>query len=213
MFARCEGRRLLAATLPPRTKKKKKLLWCKSTGNASNVLERDVFSDTPEECTTGEIAEPAPLRRSSRIKRPVPHCYLCDYQIREEVGLSGARYAISNTNRPRIVCICCNRAIEERKLTKCASGNVKFCCLTKRPPRCGLLNECIGGLVSWIWNRLGRLFVRRLPCSREDCPYTWKNFKLLFSAGIILTVEVSISYFRPMRMIYPILLGWLSRAI
>ena len=28
-----------------------------------------------------------------------------------------------------------------------------------------------------------------------------KNFKLLFSAGIILAVEVSILYFRPMRMI------------
>ena len=28
-----------------------------------------------------------------------------------------------------------------------------------------------------------------------------KNLKLLFSAGIILTVEVSILYFRPMGMI------------
>ena len=40
-----------------------------------------------------------------------------------------------------------------------------------------------------------------------------KNFKLLVSAGIILTVEVSILYFRPMRMVYAILLGWLSWAI
>ena len=40
-----------------------------------------------------------------------------------------------------------------------------------------------------------------------------KNFKILFSAGIILTVVVSISYFPPMRLIYPILPGWLSWAI
>ena len=40
----------------------------------------------------------------------------------------------------------------------------------------------------------------KIRCSR-------KNFKLLFSAGIILTVGVSILYFRPMRMAYAILLG------
>ena len=40
-----------------------------------------------------------------------------------------------------------------------------------------------------------------------------KNFTLLFSAGIVLTVEVSISYFRPTRMVYAILPGWLSRAV
>ena len=40
-----------------------------------------------------------------------------------------------------------------------------------------------------------------------------KNFKLLFSAGIILTTKVSILYFRPMRMIYSLLLRWLSQAV
>ena len=29
-------------------------------------------------------AESVPLRRSSRLKRPAPHCTLCDSQIREE---------------------------------------------------------------------------------------------------------------------------------
>ena len=40
-----------------------------------------------------------------------------------------------------------------------------------------------------------------------------KNLKLLFSVGIILAVEISILYFRPMGMIYAILLRRLSRAI
>ena len=40
-----------------------------------------------------------------------------------------------------------------------------------------------------------------------------KNFKLLFSVGIILAIEASILYFQPMRMVYAILLGSLSRTI
>ena len=35
----------------------------------------------------------------------------------------------------------------------------------------------------------------------DDIVAERKNFKLLFSAGIILTVEVPILYFRPMSMI------------
>ena len=40
-----------------------------------------------------------------------------------------------------------------------------------------------------------------------------KNFKLLFSAGIILAVEVLILYFHPMKMIQAILLGWHSQVV
>ena len=38
-----------------------------------------------------------------------------------------------------------------------------------------------------------------------------KNFKLLFSAGIILPLGFRIYIFRPMRMIHAILSGWLPR--
>lgn len=55
-----------------------------SVESASGILERDQLSDMAEESTTEEIAKPAPLRRSSRIKRPAPHCHLCDPQIRVE---------------------------------------------------------------------------------------------------------------------------------
>ena len=37
--------------------------------------------DTSED---DDVAESVPLRRSSRLKRPAPHCTLCDSQIREE---------------------------------------------------------------------------------------------------------------------------------
>ena len=40
-----------------------------------------------------------------------------------------------------------------------------------------------------------------------------RNFKLLFSAGIVLPLGFSIYIFRPMRMIHAILPGWLPRAI
>ena len=36
-----------------------------------------------------------------------------------------------------------------------------------------------------------------------------KNFKLLFSVGIILPLGISIYIFRPMRMNHAILPGWL----
>ena len=48
--------------------------------------------------------------------------------------------------------------------------------------------------------------VSEYPCSR-------KNFKLLFSVLIILTVVAPTSYFHRMRMIYPTLPVCLSRAI
>ena len=31
-----------------------------------------------------DVAESVPLRRCSRLKRPAPHCTVCDSQIREE---------------------------------------------------------------------------------------------------------------------------------
>ena len=54
---------------------------------------------------------------------------------------------------------------------------------------------------SHIWDYLSNSKLSLVSfCSR-------KNFKILLSVGIILTVVVSISYFHPMRMIYPILPG------
>ena len=40
----------------------------------------------PEICIAEATSEPAPLRRSDRKKQPVPHCPVCDHEIREDCG-------------------------------------------------------------------------------------------------------------------------------
>jgi len=103
-----------------------------STGSASSVLEQNELSDTSEESTTEEIAEPAPLRRSSRIKRPAPHCPVCDPQIREECDCREQDTRHHAQKRPRFACACCG-AVWKRAGPRCADANLKLCRLTNLP--------------------------------------------------------------------------------
>ena len=59
---------------------------------------RDTYEDD-------DIAESVPLRRSSRLKRPAPHCTVCDSQIREEYECNGRN--VPGTSKHALTCLAC----------------------------------------------------------------------------------------------------------
>ena len=62
-----------------------------------------------------DVAESVLLRRSSRLKRPAPHCTLCDSQIREECEGNG-RNVPGHSKRAR-TCLACR--VEKRNRYGC----------------------------------------------------------------------------------------------
>ena len=72
------------------------------TTEDGDTTERDTSDDTTEDEDT---TERVPLRRSSRLKRPAPHCTLCDPQIREECRCNESNVP-RNTKRARTSLAC-----------------------------------------------------------------------------------------------------------
>ena len=59
---------------------------------ASQSDHNDRGQHEPRDTSEDEdIVESVPLRRSSRLKRPAPHCTLCDSQIKEECECNGRK--------------------------------------------------------------------------------------------------------------------------
>ena len=70
---------------------------------------------SPENPPTDHLEEevqPIPLRRSTRSKRPHPHCYLCDHETRR--GCDSEQELNGDSSRKRVrLCLACRTKKED----------------------------------------------------------------------------------------------------